>query len=210
MAIGNGYQTGAADPGFYQNQLKNLVTNPGSFSGTPGYGFAFDQAMQGVNRNNSAMRGSGNVLAALQDRASGLASQNYNDYLHTVGGLAGQEQNYDLGLAGANNAAQGNQNQFSLGQDQNSINRLNANNNFTLGLGQNANNANRNANDLTLGLGQNTNAANRNANDFSLGQGQNANAAMRNANDFSLGQGQNANAANRNANDFSLGQGQNA
>lgn len=203
MAVGNGYQTGAADPGFYQNQLKNLISNPGSFSGTPGYQFAFDQAMQGVNRANSAMRGSGNVLAALQDRASGLASQNFSDYAHLLGGLSGQEQQYDLGLAGANNTAQSNTNQFALGNEANAINRLRAGNDFTLG-------SQRNANDLTLGLGQNANAAQRNANDLLLGQGQNANAAQRNANDLLLGQGQNANMAQRNQFDYQLGLGQNA
>jgi hypothetical protein len=200
MAVGNGYNTGAADTGFYQNKLKDLISNPGSFSGTPGYQFAFDQAMQGTNRANSAMRGSGGVMAALQDRASGLASQNYGDYLKTLGGLSGQEQNYDLGLAGANNTAQGNANSLALGheqnansltlgQGQNDINRMRANNDFTLGQGQNANNAQRNSNDFGLGMYQA-------GNQFALGQQQNANTAQNNWWNAQLGDQQNQNNYN--------------
>lgn len=180
--IGNGYDTGVADPGFYQNQLKNLITNPSSFSGTPGYQFAVNQALDALNRQNSAIRGSGNALAALTDRAGGMASQNYSDYLKTLGGLTGQEQQYDLGLGGLNNAAQSNQNQFTLGQQQNA-------NTLALGQGNLANTAQRNANDFALG---NTQAANT----YSLGQQENANNAQRNWWDFSLGNQQNQNNYN--------------
>jgi hypothetical protein len=182
MPVGNGYQTGTANPGFYQNQLQGLISNPSSFSGTPGYQFALNQSLDALNHQNSAIRGSGNALAALTDRAGGMASQNYGDYLKTLGGLTGQEQNYDLGLAGANNTAQSNANQFSLGQQQNA-------NTLALGQGNIANNAQRNANDFSLGS---TNAANN----FTLGQQSNANNAQRNWWDYSLGNQQNQNQYN--------------
>lgn len=212
MAVGNGYQTGQADTGFYGNQLKNLISNPGSFQGSPGYQFALNQALGAVNAQNSQIRGSGNALAALADRAGGMAMQDYGNQVDRLGRLAGQEQGYDLGLAGANNTAQSNANQYSLGQAANQNNATRNANDLTLGLGQNANVAQRNQFDYTLGLGQNANTANRNNNDYNLGLGQNANAAQANANtaqrnawDYSLGQGQNANAAQRNQNDFGLG-----
>lgn len=203
--VGNGYQTGSADPGFYQNALKNLISNPGSFSGTPGYQFALNQGLDAVQRSNSAIRGSGNALIALQDRGNGLASQNYMDYLKTLGGLGGQEQSYDLGLAGANNTAQGNANQYALGQQQNA-------NTLALGTQANTNTANRNANDYALGQGQlglgYTQAGNQYdlgkgqiASQYSLGSQQNANQAQNNWYNYSLG-------ASRNQNDYNLGQGE--
>jgi hypothetical protein len=207
--VGNGYVTGSADPRFYQNKIKGLLDNPSSFASTPGYQFTRDQALEALNHQNSSIRGSGNAMAALLDRASGLASTGYDQALHTLGGLAGQEENYDLGLAGANNTAQGNANTLSLGTTRNA-------NDLTLGLGANANTATRNANDLTLGLGANANNAQRTANDLTLGLGTNANAAQRTANDFSLGREQNAltgqrdwwnydNTRSANQNEYSLG-----
>lgn len=182
--VGNGYQTGTADPGYYQNQLKGLISNPGSFSGTPGFQFALNQGLGALNAQNSTIRGSGNALAALTDRASGMASQNYMDYMKTLGGLSGQEQNYDVGLAGANNTAQGNANQYALGN------------------AANANNATRNANDYALGQGQNANTAQRNANDYSLGNTQAANS-------YALGSQSNANTAQNNWWNYNLGNQQN-
>lgn len=196
--VGNGYTTGTADPGFYQNKLKSLINDPSSFSGTPGYQFALDQGLKAVNASNSTMRGSGNALTALLNYGQGAASQNYGDYLTKLGGLAGQEQGYDVNLAQANNAAQGNANTLALGNAQNANNATRNANDLTLGLGANANTANRNANDLTLGNAQNANTAQRNSNDFGLGM-------YTAGNNFSLGQQQNANTAQNNWWNYSLG-----
>lgn len=57
----------------------------------PGFQFARDEALQAVERSGAARGGlvSGNVLTALQDRASGLASQNFlQTYLNPLQNLA--------------------------------------------------------------------------------------------------------------------------
>lgn len=196
--VGNNYQTGTADPGFYQNQLKNLVTNPSSFQGTPGFQFALNQGLNAVNRSNSAMRGSGNALAALTNYGTGLANQDYSQYLGQLGQLSGQEQNYDLGLAGVNNTAQGNANQLFLGE-MNAGNQVNKNNqDFALGQGQLALGNKQANNQFTLGQGQ-----------LGLGYGQLANSAQNVANNYNLGQGQLANQAQNNWWNYSLGNAQN-
>lgn len=183
--VGMGYKTGSADPGYYDNKLKGLLDNPSSFASTPGYQFTMDQAMKGVQRSNSAMRGSGNVMAALLDRAAGVASTGFNDYAKTLGGLTGQEQQYDLGLAGAANTAQGDANQLELGK------------------GANANTATRNANDLTLGTGALDNSRRVGDQNFDLGM-------YRAGNDYSLGSEQNANTAQNNWWNYDLGTNRNA
>jgi hypothetical protein len=43
----------------YQNQLNAMLTNPGSYQGTPGFQFALNTGLDSVNRSNSAQRGSG-------------------------------------------------------------------------------------------------------------------------------------------------------
>jgi hypothetical protein len=189
--VGMGYNTGTADTGYYNNKLKSLLDNPASFSGTPGFQFALNQGLDALNRQNSTIRGSGNALAALTDRASGMASQNYMDYLKTVGGLSGQEQSYDLGLAGAANTAQGNVNQLDLGHEANANTRIRNANDLTLGQGQLDNT--RRAGDQSYGLGMY-----RAGNDFALGQEQNANTAQNNWWNYDNGRV-------RNANDYSVG-----
>lgn len=61
---------------------------------TPGYEFAFDEAMRGVDRGAAAQGQflSGNRLKALQDRATGLADQTYGNQLNRYAGLAGTGQ----------------------------------------------------------------------------------------------------------------------
>lgn len=100
----------------YGNKLSELISNPGSFSGTPGYQFALDQGLQATQRGMSSQRGSGNALAALMDRGVGMANQNYTDYAKLLGGLSGQEQQYDLGQSQQANAADRNLNDFTLGK----------------------------------------------------------------------------------------------
>lgn len=172
---------------FYSNSLRALLTNPTSFQTDPGYQFARDQAMQAVQRSNSRMLGSGNLMTALQDRAAGLASQQYGERVNQLSGLLGTADQYNLGLG------------------RNAIGAQSAADQYQLGAGQNANMAQRNANDLALGFGGLGINSQRTANDYALGLLGAGNTATRNANDLTLGMGALGNAAQRNANDYGLG-----
>jgi hypothetical protein len=187
---------------FYQNELSNLLKNPGSFQGSPGFQFSLDQGLGAVGRSNSRMRGSGNALAALTNYGTGLAMQDYGNTVDRYGRLLGQEQNYDLGQGQNANQATSIANQFSLGKEQNANQAKSIANQFSLGQSQNANAAH--ANDQQFGLGMY-----RAGNDFSLGSEQNANTAQNNWYNYNLGQGQNANTAAANQNNFNLNSGRN-
>lgn len=181
----------------YQNQLAQLLQDPGSFSGTPGFQFARDQALQGISRSNSRQRGSGNVLAALADRSQGMAMQDYGNQRDFLGRMTGQQQQYDLGaeanrLTGARDA-----------------------NNYSLGSQQNTNTAQKNAWDYSLGSQANTNTANANnqqfglgmyraGNDYDLGSQQNANTAQNNWWNHQANSEQNANSAASNQNNYNV------
>lgn len=85
-----------ADPfwqqrGAYQQQLSDLLKNPGDFASSPMYQFAFDQGMQGVNRTAAAkgQLSSGNRLADLTKFGQGLASQQFFPMANLLGKLAG-------------------------------------------------------------------------------------------------------------------------
>lgn len=69
------------------------------FQTGPGYDFTVNQALEGVKRNQSAsgMLGSGNTDIALQDRAHGLANQEWGGYLDRLGGYDSKA----IGVAGA-------------------------------------------------------------------------------------------------------------
>lgn len=56
------------------------------FQTDPGYEFARDEALRAVERTQGTggFQGSGNVMAALQDRASGLAAKQYGDYVNRL------------------------------------------------------------------------------------------------------------------------------
>lgn len=164
----------------YANKLRDLVSNPGSFSGTPGFKFALDTGLDAVNRSNSRMRGSGNALAALTQYGTGLAQQDYGAEVDRMGRLTGQEQ------------------QFQLGTDANTNNATRTANDFALGSQANANTAQNNRWNYDLGGQANANTVQRNAWDYSLGQGRNANDATGNAMQY----GVNMTRAN---NDFTLG-----
>lgn len=67
----------------------------GGFQQSPGYRFRVDQALDQINRRG-AVGGdglSGNILAALSDRAGGLAAQDFQQYLDNLTGVsnAGQQ-----------------------------------------------------------------------------------------------------------------------
>ena len=76
------------------------------FQTDPGYQFARDQALQATDRTTGTggFQGSGNVLAALEDRASGLAQQQYGNYVSRLAPYLG----YSLGATtGAGGVATG-------------------------------------------------------------------------------------------------------
>jgi hypothetical protein len=141
----------------YGNKLNDLISNPGGFSGTPGYQFALDQGLQATQRGLSSQRGSGNQLAALMDRGIGMANQNYMDYAKLLGGLTGQEQQYDLGERGAANTADRNSNDFNLGLLNAQITGKRDWNNYDLGKEQNAMTSANNQNSFNLQTGGNKN-----------------------------------------------------
>jgi hypothetical protein len=72
------------------------------FQTDPGYQFARDQALQATQRatGTGGYQGSGNVLTALQDRASGLAQQQYGNYVDRLYRLAAMAPQGATGLAG--------------------------------------------------------------------------------------------------------------
>jgi hypothetical protein len=102
-AFGNQFKPGA------QIYLDSLGVNGAegnaravdSFRAGPGYRFAVDQALDGVNRHAAAtgMTASGNTLAALNDRAVGMANQEYGNWQTRLGTLP------QLQLAGLTGAA---------------------------------------------------------------------------------------------------------
>lgn len=106
----------------YLAELRNK-----GFAGSPGYKFALDQGQQAVSRRMG--RGSGNVLAALNEHAIGTAQQDYGnefqralaaDSLSQQGDLATQRLALDRTLG---------EGQLGLGRDRLGLDR-------TLGEGQ--------------------------------------------------------------------------
>jgi hypothetical protein len=72
------------------------------FQTDPGYQFARDEALQATNRTTGTggFQGSGNVLTALQDRASGLAQQQYGNYVSRLAPYLGYSLGATTGAAG--------------------------------------------------------------------------------------------------------------
>src|SRR5215831_6394576 len=86
------------------------------FQTDPGYDFAREQALQATQRatGTGGFQGSGNVLTALEDRASGLAAQQYGNwaqrlqpYLQQQTSLAQLDEQRRQALAGVYGAAGG-------------------------------------------------------------------------------------------------------
>ncbi len=71
------------------------------FQTDPGYQFAMDQALQATQRQTGTggFQGSGNVLTALQDRAAGLASQQYGNWAARLQPYLGQQTDLSKALA---------------------------------------------------------------------------------------------------------------
>lgn len=168
--------------GVYDNELRKLVTQPGSFKGTPGYKFAFDQGQEAINRKMAAggMRGSGNALAALVQHGQGLASTEYGNTVDRLGRLAGQEQQFELG-----------QGQLALGRDRLGLDR-------ELGTGQLGLGRDRLSLDQELGRGRLSQDATDSERNFGLGM-------YRASNDFTLGTRAADTADQRSAWDYEMG-----
>jgi hypothetical protein len=179
-----------------RNRLAALLNDPSSFENDPSYQFARDQGLSATARSNSAQRGSGNALAALARYGSGLATQGYNQRVDSLGRIAGQDQQYDLG------------------QQQNANTRIRNANDFTLGQAQNENTRTRNANDFTMGTQRNqfdySLGSQRNANDFTIGTQRNQNDRENNLFNYDLGMGSNYNQFLNNQNQYNLGLQRNA
>lgn len=85
-----------ADPfaqyrGGLAERLNAMITGERSVETDPSYQFVFDEAMRGTERKLSAQGygESGNILAALQERAAGLASQQYGSIIDRLQSLSG-------------------------------------------------------------------------------------------------------------------------
>jgi hypothetical protein len=90
-----------------RNALARL-DDPNAFEASPGYGFVRDEALDAVKTQQNALGrlASGNTLAALSDRAAGLASTEYGNWWDRTSNLAGMGLNATGNQAsiGANNA----------------------------------------------------------------------------------------------------------
>lgn len=75
----------------------------GSFQTSPGYQFRLDQGTQAIDRSAASRGnlGSGATLKALSDYGQGMASQEYQNWLATLAGLANQGLSATGAQAGA-------------------------------------------------------------------------------------------------------------
>lgn len=75
----------------------------GAFQAGPGYRYAVDQSLDGINRHAAAsgISAGGNTLAALSDRAGNMANQEYGNWQGKLGGLISPEEAAVAGMAGA-------------------------------------------------------------------------------------------------------------
>lgn len=181
----------------YESKLQGLINDPSSYSKTPGFKFALDTGLQGVSRANSKNRASGNALAELTRYGTGLAEQGYGAEVDRLGRLTGQDQ------------------QYQLGAESNSINRMRAGNDFTLGTEQNRLSGVRDANNFDLGNRTLDETGRANDQRFGLGlyeasgrfdaQGRELDqAAQRDYWNYDLGRTRNVNDADRAYNDWML------
>lgn len=167
------------------NRLRQLMTDPSSFKGTPGYQFGLDAGLQAFDRRNSAVRGTPGAALEAMKYATGYAQQDYGNEFNRLAQVMGQDQSYDLGQGQNANAATRNANDLALGHESNANQRYGI--------------------DSSTGLGYFNGMAN-----YALGQGQNANTAQNNAWNYDLGRGRNANESASIFANYDLGQGRNA
>ena len=91
-----------AQAGAYGQQLSDILSGKTDWKTDPGYAFRMQQGQQETERN-AASRGynqSGNIMAALQDRAQGTASQEYQNITSRLAGLQDQYANQDINAQG--------------------------------------------------------------------------------------------------------------
>ncbi len=101
-----GYLSPYASTGTEANSLlKQMMTNPSAFQAgfqaSPGYQYNLQQ-QQGAINNSAAARGGlagGNTLMALQNNASGLADQDYQQYISNLMSNANMGMSADQGIA---------------------------------------------------------------------------------------------------------------
>lgn len=74
-----------------------------AFHAGPGYNFAVDQALEGVNRKAAAtgVLAGGNTLAALSDRAGNMANQEYQTWVNNLKSYVAPELTATSGMASA-------------------------------------------------------------------------------------------------------------
>lgn len=75
----------------------------GAFQAGPGYQYAVDQSLDGINRKAAAtgVLAGGNTLAALSDRAGNMANQEYGSWVDRLNGYVSPEMAATTGMAGA-------------------------------------------------------------------------------------------------------------
>lgn len=89
-ALGLGGGTGGA-PGF----------NAANFQTSPGYNFAKQQGIDAIMNSAAAHGLTGNTLRSLDQFGTGLANQEFNQYLGQLSGLTGMGQNAAAGVGNA-------------------------------------------------------------------------------------------------------------
>lgn len=91
-----GFGPGGSDPNAPAQAPGTGTQTPfqSGFRETPGYQFSYNEGMRAVNADRSAagMAQSGSRLKALQERGTGLADQEYNNYLNRLAALSGVGQ----------------------------------------------------------------------------------------------------------------------
>lgn len=120
---------------FYQNKLRELLTNPAAFEQTPGFKAALDTGRQAIERKFAAqgMGNSGNVLAELMKYGTGLASQEYGSTLDRLAGLAGGERSANFAAKESDRGALRDVMGYGLSRDRLALDASNSANQFNLG-----------------------------------------------------------------------------
>ncbi len=123
--------------------MTRLLTDPNTraaeYAKTPGYQFAFDEGNQALDRSAAARGGllSGASMKAAQKFGSGLANQNYNQFINQLAGASAQGLNAsgtsaniqnNLGINLAGNASDYAGRQFQNDQAYNQLFENNTNN----------------------------------------------------------------------------------
>lgn len=122
--FGGGY-TVDSDRSWIENGLRDTVSaesrgpNMSAFQESPGYQFRRDEGTRGIERSAAASGGafSGNALRALAEFNSGLASQEFGNYVNQLSGIAGvgQTATNQTAAYGADHAANAGRNALYAG-----------------------------------------------------------------------------------------------